>query len=81
MQENVMYKNNQKKIPDKNGWYGVAKLSNSIEFYIMISCSRAFSSYSVARVFSLKKERYKNKKDSIGVRRSSESPGRKGFNH
>ena len=71
----------QKKIPDKNGWYGVDKLSNSIEFYIIwISCSRAFSSYSVARGFSLQKERYKNKPliDSIGVRRSSESPGRKG---
>ena len=27
----------QQKIPDKNGWYGVDKLSNSIEFYIIES--------------------------------------------
>ena len=81
MQEKCDVQQQQKNVQIKVVGTGstICPILSSLIIHYMNLLSRAFSSYSVARGFSLQKERYKNKTliDSIVVRRSSKSPGRK----
>ena len=77
MQEYVIYNNNKKKFQIKMVGTGSTNCQIQSSSTLYESPVQGLSRHSVARGFSLQKERY-TLIDSIGVRRSSESPGRKG---